>query len=124
MTISFKPIWLSAAVLVMSSASASAQEFMTQKELLATFPGSTLSGISNTDGKTPWAQAYGKGRKKGKIAGNYGGSTYEAKWYVDGDQWCEDWGSGSGCWQVVQTSAKEFQMYKDGKPLKNPWKMK
>ncbi|NVO54551.1 hypothetical protein HW561_01950 [Rhodobacteraceae bacterium B1Z28] len=97
---------------------------MTKKELLATFPGSTLYGISNADGKTPWAQAYGKGRKKGKIAGNHGGDTYEATWFVQDDLWCEESENYSSCWQVVQTGDKEFQVYKDGQPMKNRWKMK
>ncbi len=121
---SLKTIWIAGAFFVAIAGAAQAQNFMTQKELLATIPGSTLYGISNNDGKTQWAQAYGKGRKKGKIAGNFGGDKYEAEWFVDGNQWCENWGSGSDCWQFVRTGNKELQPYKGGKPLKYPWKMK
>ena len=118
MTISMKSLWVAGATVLAMSGSAQAQDFMTQKELLATIPGSTVSGIANSDGKTPWAQAYGKGRKKGKIAGNFGGDTYEAKWFVDGNQWCEDWGSGSGCFQFVRLSEKELLPYKNGQKQK------
>ena len=124
MTISLKSVLICAAVLAGSANMASAQEFMTQKELLATIPGATAYGIANSDGKTQWAQAYGKGRKKGKIAGNFGGDTYEAKWFVDGNQWCEDWGSGSGCFQFVRISDKELQPYKNGQLQKHTWKIK
>ncbi|MCL6285359.1 hypothetical protein M3P21_17655 [Ruegeria sp. 2012CJ41-6] len=120
----FKPVLLASAMIVAAASAAQAQAFMTQKEILATIPGSTAYGIANSDGKTQWAQAYGKGRKKGKIAGNFGGDAYEAKWFVDGNQWCEDWGSGSGCFQFVRISEKELQPYKNGQKQKHIWKLK
>ena len=104
--------------------SASTQEFMTQKELLATIPGGTLSGISNSDDKTRWVQNYGKGRKKGKIAGLFGKEQYKSKWFVKGNKWCEDWGTGNGCWDVERVGEKELRGYVDGKPLKNSWMIK
>lgn len=104
---------------------ASAQEFMSKKEMLATIPGATLYGVSNSDGKTKWAQAYSKGRKKGKISGVFGEDKYEATWQVKGDMWCEDWGSGKGCFKFVRVSDKNLQVYKEGtKKLKNHWKIK
>ena len=108
----------------MVASSATAQEFLTQKELLATIPGNTAYGISNEDGKTRWIQNYGKGRKKGKIAGIYGKNKYESKWSVKGNLWCEDWGTGGGCWNFEKVDSKSYRVYKDGKPLKNLWKLK
>ena len=62
---------LAIAAVLMSTQFAAAQSFMTNEELLATIPGHTLYGISNSDGKTQWAQTYSayKGRKKGTVAG-------------------------------------------------------
>lgn len=102
-----------------------AQEFMSQQELLATIPGATLYGVSSQDGKTKWAQAYGKGRKKGKIAGVFGKDKYQAKWWVKDDMWCEDWGSDKGCWKMVRDGDKQLQAYKEGtKKVKYPWNIK
>ena len=42
---------------LMTPTMATAQSFMSQEELLATIPGGQVSGISNSDGKTRWAQA-------------------------------------------------------------------
>jgi hypothetical protein len=88
---------------------AQAQDFMSKKDLQATIPGATLYGISAQDGKTRWAQTYSKGRKQGKIAGTWDGAPYSAKWTIKGDMWCEEWDGGSGCWKIVQTSAKTLQ---------------
>ncbi|WP_425043612.1 hypothetical protein [Primorskyibacter sp. S87] len=103
---------------------ASAADFMTEQQLVATFPGSTLYGVSEQDGKTQWAQTYGKGRKKGKVVGNFGGEKYNAKWFVKDGMWCEDWGSGSGCWHIERVDGKTFQPYKDGNKRKQVWRMK
>ena len=106
---------------------AHAQNFMTQSELLATLPGSQISGVSNRDGKTPWVQAYSKanGSKKGLISGIWNKKDkYQNEWYVKGDQWCEIWDGGEGCWQIERESAKKLRVYKDGKPLKNTWNLR
>ncbi len=110
---------MAAAFLAASAGAAAAQEFLTQAQLLATFPGKTVQ--SKSDDGTPWAQAYSKGRKKGKINGKFGDQDITARWYVEGDTWCEDWGSGSACWQVEQVDANSFRMYANGKPRKNLW---
>lgn len=100
--------------------SAKAQEFMTQSELLETIPGQTIQGKSK-DG-TLWAQAYGAGTKKGKIKGVFGGSKYDAQWYVEGDKWCENWGDGQACWSVERVDDRSLRMYDtDGTPRKNLW---
>jgi len=108
-------------------ANAQAQQFMTQAELLATIPGSQISGVSNKDGKTPWVQAYSKSNssKKGVVSGIWNKkSKYQMEWYVKGDQWCEKWDSGEGCWSIERVSAKKLRVHKDGKPLKNTWNLK
>ena len=106
---------------------AHAQDFMTQSELLATLPGSQISGVSNRDGKTPWVQAYSKanGSKKGLANGIWNKKDkYQITWYVEGDQWCEKWDDGQGCWQIERVSAKKLRAHKDGKPLKNTWNLR
>lgn len=102
-----------------------AQQFMTQEQLLLAIPGSTLQGKDKKG--VPWAQAYassnGGKKKKGKITGNYDGTIFESKWYVEGDRWCEDWGSGSECWNVEQLDPDTFQMWKlNGTKHNKPWR--
>lgn len=97
----------------------SAQTFLTQKELLSIFPGATMYGISNNDGKTKWVQTYGKGKRKGNISGLWGNDKYKSKWYVKNGQWCEDWGISKACWDIEQVEPKKLRMYKKGKPLKH-----
>ena len=48
----------------MTPTMATAQNFMSQEELLATIPGGQVSGIANSDGKTRWVQAYSKVRRR------------------------------------------------------------
>lgn len=99
-----------------------AQTFMSEDELLATIPGSTIDG-KNNKGK-PWVQAYSKydgKHKKGAIAGNSDGNSFKSKWSVKKGQWCENWGSGDECWQVERVSPKELRMYAGGKPRPNLW---
>lgn len=97
-----------------------AQDFMSQAELISTIPGETIQSRSN-DG-TPWAQAYSKGTKRGKIKGVYGGERYDAQWYVEGDKWCENWGDGQACWSVERVDERSLRMYdSDGSPRKHLW---
>jgi hypothetical protein len=99
-----------------------AQQFMTEAELLATIPGSTIDG--KTDKGKKWVQAYSKfdgKKKKGAIAGKFEGADIKSKWYVENDQWCENWGDGHACWQVEQVAPKKLRMYLDGKPRPNLW---
>lgn len=103
----------------------SAKEFMSQDELLATIPGSI---IDSKDKKgVQWVQSYSAykgGKKEGIIKGYYGKEPIESKWYVEGNQWCEDWGSGSACWDVERVNDKSLRMYENGKPKKNLWVMR
>lgn len=100
----------------------SAQEFMTQAELLATIPGRTIQ--AKTDKGVPWAQAYSAGKKKGTIAVNFNGEKSASKWFVKGDKWCEDWGSGKACWDVERVDESSLRMYENGKAKKHLWKLK
>ena len=100
--------------------------YMTEEELLSTIPGSTVSGISNRDGKTPWTQDYGepkKGIMKGKIKGVFGGSSYSSTWKIKNGQWCEDWGSGKSCVNMVRVDETHIRIYERGKSLKNLWEL-
>jgi hypothetical protein len=106
-------------------ASATATEFMSEKEILQTIPGSVIRSTSN-DG-TKWVQSYSGykgGAKKGIIKGNFGGTKYDAKWFVKKGQWCENWGDGEACWQVERVDAKSLRLYENGKAKKNLWKLK
>lgn len=99
-----------------------AQTFMSEDELLATIPGSTID--SKTDKGKKWAQAYSKfdgKHKKGAVAGKMEGQDYKAKWYVENGQWCENWGDGHACWEVERVDAKKLRFYVDGKPRPNLW---
>ena len=110
---------------------ANAQQFMSQKELLATLPGSQISSIDDEDNKSKWIQAYSKndGSKKGLVAGIWKKEKYQSTWYVEGNQWCEKWdnekwGSGETCMKFVRIGPKQLLKNKDGVPSKNFWIIK
>ena len=104
---------------------ANAQTFMTEEEMINTFPGATIGGISSQDNSTPWEQTYGqpkKGKKKGKGKGLWNNSDkYKFSWKIKKGKWCENWGSGSACWDVERINETTLQMYKKGKKLPNVW---
>ena len=110
--------------MVFSSQISIAQTFMTEAEMLETFPGATVSGISNSDGKTHWTQTYNqpkKGKKKGKITGKFGADSYKANWKIKKDKWCETWKGGRACWQMERVGEHEIRLYKKGKALDKLW---
>lgn len=109
------------AFISLTSGNVVAQEFMTQEELLATFPGSTIRAKSD-NGKS-WFQVYSTGKKKGTITGEFDGTPITSKWYVKGDQWCENWGDGKACWDVERVDEKSLRIYENGKPRKHLWKL-
>ncbi|SPH23408.1 hypothetical protein DEA8626_02471 [Defluviimonas aquaemixtae] len=95
---------------------------MSEDELLATIPGSIIDGTSN-DG-TRRAQAYSAykgGKECGAINVDFGGQKGKSKWFVKDGRWCEDWGSGSACWQFERVSSKKLRMYENDKPKPNLW---
>ena len=115
-------VFFAASMAALAPGAVSAQQFMSEDELLATIPGSTIDG--KTDKGVAWAQAYSKyngSKKKGAISGVFEDSKYDSIWYVQDGQWCEDWGDGNACWQVERVSAKKLRMYADGKPRPNLW---
>jgi len=111
-------------VISIASASAHAQTFMSEHELLNTFPGNSSRGVANSDGKTPWSQTYSayNGKKaKGTIKGKYGDDPYKATWYIRKGKWCENWGSGKACWDMERVDDTTIRLYKKGKPLEQTW---
>ena len=102
-----------------------AQTFLTKEEMLATFPGAKIGGISSSDGKSAWEQTYGHpkaGKTKGKGKGLWKKKdTYKFKWYIKKGKWCENWGSGKACWDVELVDDVTIQMYKKGKKLPQVW---
>lgn len=113
------------AMLTSFPAAVLAQSFMTENELLATIPGSMINSKTNED--VPWAQSYSAykgGKKKGVVKGIMNDTKYDAKWYVENGQWCEDWGDGQACWQVERVDEKSLRMYANGKPRPNLWILK
>ena len=112
------------AIFCLSAPASHAQTFMTEDELLDTIPGSSITSKTNEGVK--WAQNYSKanGKRKGAIKGVFDGSKYDAKWFVKGGQWCENWGDGEGCWSVEQVDANSLRMYENGKPRPNLWVLK
>jgi hypothetical protein len=113
---------VAAGLVLASSMPGLAQNFMSEDELLATIPGSTIDG--KTDSGVAWVQGYSKrkgNKKSGVIKGSFDGQEINSKWFVKDGQWCEDWGSGSQCWQVERIDEKSLRMYENGKPRPNPW---
>ncbi|MFK7997894.1 MAG: hypothetical protein AB8B87_27470 [Granulosicoccus sp.] len=104
-----------------------AQTYMTDAEMLSTFPGATFGGISSSDGKTPWKQTYGmpkKGKSKGKGTGVWNNTeTYKFSWKIKKGKWCEYWPSGSSCWNAERVDDTTIQMYKKGKKMSQVWKI-
>lgn len=112
------------AFLFLGAPAAQAQTFMTEEELLATIPGSSIS--SKTDEGVKWSQNYGKanGKRKGAIKGIFDGAKYDSKWYVQDGLWCEDWGDDHECFGVERVDAKSLRIYRGTKARPNLWKLK
>lgn len=107
---------------------ASATEFMTEKELLSTIPGATLTGISNEDFETIWIQTYEHGDRSGTSSGFFGGSPYSSDWRVGRGLWCETWvtvsgASDMGCWRIEMVNAETLQPWHGEIKLPNQWKI-
>ena len=103
-----------------------AENFMTEEEMLNTFSGITLSGVSIYDGNSRWTQAYGEikeGITKGVIRGDFSGKPYDSQWFIKEGKWCENWGSGNGCYDLVLIDEKTIRAYDKGVPLVNLWEI-
>lgn len=46
-----------------------------------------------------------------------------SSWQVKDGLWCEDWETGSACYQVERVGDKTFRVYEEGKAHKNLWTM-
>ncbi|WP_417725630.1 hypothetical protein [Salipiger sp.] len=112
-----------AALLSATGSVGTAATAMTGKELAATIPGHTIRTKHSKSGKE-LVLIYSPGKQKGTYTGTYAGEPNSGTWQIKGNQWCETWVSGADCWLVVRVDANTLQAYKDGKPLKHPWKIK
>ena len=109
---------------VVVSPYAIAQNFMSEQEMLDVFSGATISGIFLYDEKTRWTQEYEEikqGQTEGIIKGDTGGNPYESKWFIRKGKWCENWGTGNGCYDLVRVDEKTIRAYENGAPLKMVW---
>lgn len=109
---------------IAAAGTALAQTFMTEEELMSTFSGATVSGISNGDGKTEWTQVYQqpkKGKTKGNGTGIFGGDKYNFSWRIKKGKWCERWSTGGQCWDMERLDDKTIRIYKNGEPEKHTW---
>lgn len=119
-----KTLIVIAGLLICASGLARAETFLTAEELKETLVGKTLSGLTKKG--IPFSQKIleGKpGKNKGLIEGTQEGNSYESKWKIKGNKWCENWGSGSGCWRIVRIDETTIQAYKGKKMLKHVWKL-
>ncbi|WP_299849218.1 hypothetical protein [uncultured Roseovarius sp.] len=82
---------LSAAVIVLTPQFALADDTATGDEIRTYLSGNTLQGSTGTD---PFAEYYDP---DGTIRGN----GYTAKWKVEGDSGCMDYGKGFDCWSAI-----------------------
>ncbi len=68
-----------------------AGDMATGAEIKAYLSGNTLQGSTGTD---PFAEYY-------DADGTIRGDGYSAKWKVEGDTGCMDYGNGFGCWTAI-----------------------
>ena len=102
------------------------EQFMSEEEMVDTFSGATISGIFLYDEKTRWTQIYkeiNEGETDGEIIGDAGGKPYESKWFIRKGKWCENWGTGNGCYDLVRIDEKTIRAYEKGAPLKMVWEI-
>ena len=103
-----------------------AQKFMNEEEMLDAFSSATISGIFLYDEKTRWTQIYGEikqGQTEGLIKGDAGGIPYESRWFLRKGKWCEDWGTGNGCYDLVRVDENTIRAYQNGAPFKMAWEI-
>lgn len=98
-------------------------------ELVGLMSGASTSGNSLTTEGATWSQQYPeipltKTRGKGQGIWNPPGGptdTYDFSFQVKGNQWCEDWGSGRGCWHIVRVDDNTIQAYRNGQSIGESW---
>jgi len=95
--------------------------FLSKQEILATLPGTTVSGIASEDNKTPYVATFSAGGTSGTTSGTFGGEPFSATWSVEGNKWCEQWNGGGSCSFVKRESATQLRLYKsETEPFQNP----
>ena len=102
-----------------------AQNFMSEKEMLDTFSGATVTGLLK-NGNARWTQVYEEfdtGQTEGDISGDLNGRPYTSTWFIRKGKWCENWGSGNGCYDFVQVDEKTIRAYEKGTPLAHLWEI-
>lgn len=51
-------------------------------------------------------------------------STYNVKWSVNGDRWCENWGTGKDCWAIVPLGGNRYDFQKaNGEMVTAEWRI-
>ncbi len=103
-----------------------AENFMSEEEMLDTFSSATISGLFLYDEKTRWTQVYDEfeaGQTEGIIKGEIAGKPYDSKWFIKNGKWCENWGTGNGCYDLVRVDEKNIRAYEKGTPLKMLWEI-
>ena len=113
---------------IAASPFAAAEEFMSEREMLSTFSGITLSGFFRNTyvEKTRWTQVYAEfeaSKTEGTIKGDVAGKPYDSIWFIKSGKWCENWGTGNGCYDLVRVDEKTIRAYEKGTPLKMLWKI-
>ncbi|MDP5217849.1 hypothetical protein Q5Y75_11520 [Ruegeria sp. 2205SS24-7] len=51
----------------------------------------------------------------------FGQRDYTSNWSIHRDLWCEDWGSGTGCWRLERVDETTIQPYHGDRKLTNVW---
>ncbi|AWB48899.1 hypothetical protein HYN69_10670 [Gemmobacter aquarius] len=93
-----------AAILAFAALPVSAQTFATGDQIKAAIAGNTVQGNMLASGAyTEFYQADGVIK----------GADYTAKWSVNGDEMCFDYGEGASCWSV-QIKGDAVTWIKDG----------
>ena len=103
-----------------------AQDFMSEEEMLDTFSGVTISAVFLANKNKRWTQVYEeikKGDTEGIIKGVAGGIPYRSKWFIRKGKWCENWGTGNGCYDLVREDEKTIRAYEKSEPFKIAWEI-
>jgi len=110
---------------LLSSASAQAQTFLTDDEMMQRIVGKTLSGLT-FKGNEPWSAQvlpHKKGKPKGKMSGTHKGKDYTHSWKVKKGEWCVTRRNGTSCWQLEHVSDNEVRPWADGKATERVWRI-
>ena len=111
---------------IVTSPFAVAQDFMSEEEMLDTFSGITISAVFLANNNKRWTQVYDEikeGETEGVIKGVAGGIPYRSNWFIRKGKWCENWGTGNACYDLVREDEKTIRAYEKSQPLKIAWEI-